>query len=66
MQQLAEPETLNTDYETPVVCPVCWHHAVEKVDGISLSAKAIDGRDIGGVSVYLCSQWHMFAVFGRL
>ena len=65
MQQVEELEPSHADYETPIVCPVCWHHSVDSVDGIRLSATAINGKDIGGAAVYLCSQWHRFAVLGR-
>jgi len=53
MQQLAEPETLNTDYETPVVCPVCWHSvaydyavkraAIGKRNAVRLGSTTADG-----------------------
>jgi hypothetical protein len=49
-----------------LVCPICWsHEGVETVEGIVLSAKAMGGRDLSGVSVYRCPRWHLFAVFNQ-
>lgn len=47
------------------MCPVCWDHAVEKVEGIKLSASNAEGANVGGASIFRCAQWHMFAVFER-
>jgi hypothetical protein len=49
-----------------MVCPVCWDHAVERVEGIKLSASNADGKNVGGANIFRCSQWHMFAVFEQL
>ena len=46
-----------------IVCPVCWDHAVEPIEGIVLPARAIGGRDLSQVSLYRCSHWHLFALF---
>ena len=51
--------------ETPIVCPVCWYHAVERVEGIVLSARPIGGHDLSQVSVYRCAHWHLFALFNQ-
>jgi hypothetical protein len=50
--------------ETPIVCPVCWNHAVSLVEGTKLTATNADGsRPITKVSVYRCVDWHIFALF---
>jgi hypothetical protein len=52
--------------EAPIVCPVCWDHAIERVEGVHLSASNADGKNVGGASVFRCSRWHMFALFEQL
>ena len=52
-------------HDGPIVCPVCWDHTVEAVEGIVLSAKAMGGSDLGQVSIYRCAQWHVFALFNQ-
>jgi hypothetical protein len=52
--------------EAPIVCPVCWDHAVERVNGVKLSASNIAGKNVGGATVYRCSHWHLFALFEQL
>jgi len=49
--------------EPPIVCPICWDHAVERIDGIVLTARAMGGRDLSQVKIYRCSAWHLFALF---
>jgi len=51
--------------DTPIVCPVCWDHAVERVEDVRLSAHTKDGRNVGGAFVYRCSHWHLFALFNQ-
>ncbi len=64
MQQAAvESHTSRIPGESPIVCPVCWDHAVEKVEGITLSASNASGKIVGGASIYRCSHWHLFALF---
>lgn len=46
-----------------IVCLVCWDHAVERIEGIVLSARSIGGRDLSEVTIYRCSHWHLFALF---
>ena len=48
------------------MCPRCRDHAVQRVEGIKLSASNVDGRDVGGASIFRCGQWHVFAVFEQL
>jgi hypothetical protein len=45
-ETLAESHTSRTARESPIVCPVCWDHAVEKVEGITLSANNASGRNV--------------------
>jgi hypothetical protein len=48
----------------PIVCPICWDHALEKLEGIRLSARTFAEQPfISRVLVYRCSSWHVFAVF---
>lgn len=48
----------------PIVCPICWDHALEKLEGIRLSAKSLAEQPfVNRVIVYRCSSWHVFAVF---
>lgn len=51
--------------ETAIVCPVCWDHAVERIEALRLSANTNEGRAVGGAFVYPCSQWHVFALFDQ-
>jgi hypothetical protein len=45
-------------------CPICWDHALEKLEGIRLSARTFAEQPfISRVLVYRCSSWHVFAVF---
>jgi hypothetical protein len=65
MQQAAQQSASRSPVDTPIVCPVCWDHAVERVEGIKLSANNADGRNVGGANIFRCGQWHLFAVFER-
>ena len=47
----------------PVVCPICWGHALERIEGIRLVARTVTEHDISRVLLYRCDHWHMFAVF---
>ena len=47
----------------PIVCPVCWDHALERIDGLHLTARTIEERRVSRVLMYRCSHWHVFAVF---
>jgi hypothetical protein len=49
----------------PMVCPVCLDHVIDKAEGVALSASPIGGRGITGVSVYKCSNQHLFAIFDQ-
>lgn len=48
------------------MCPVCWDHAVERIEGVTVSADNLNGKQISGVNLYHCSYWHAFAVFEQL
>jgi hypothetical protein len=63
MQQFAEAETLEALERGPLVCPVCWDHGVERIEGVTLSADNLRGKPISGALLYHCSHWHIFAVF---
>lgn len=66
MQWLTEETNLShTPIEAPIVCPVCWDHAVERIEGIVLSARSVDGRNLSQVSIYRCTHWHVFALFNQ-
>ena len=58
-----EPTFSRTAADVPIVCPLCWDHAIERVDGVNLSANNVAGKNVGGASIYRCSHWHMFALF---
>jgi hypothetical protein len=65
-----DDETLEVDLTKrricgPIVCPVCWDHELEPIDGVRMSARTITEHDVSRVSVYRCSAWHMFAVFDQ-
>jgi hypothetical protein len=30
----------------PIVCPICWDHVLEQIDGIRFSARTVDEHDI--------------------
>jgi hypothetical protein len=45
------------------VCPVCWDHAIEKIEGLAVSADNLNGKQISGAFLYRCTNWHIFAVF---
>jgi hypothetical protein len=42
---------------------MCWDHAVERIEGVTLSADNLDGKQVSGALLYHCSCWHVFAVF---
>lgn len=54
-----------TPVDVPFVCPICWDHAIEQIEGIVLSAKSVGGRDLSRVSIYRCGHWHLFALFNQ-
>ena len=62
MQYSSEVRPSTTPVEAPLVCPVCCDHAVERIEGIVLSASATGGRNLSQVSMYRCSHWHLFAL----
>ena len=64
MQGSKQPVKISdTPVDVPIVCPICWDHAVERVEGIVLSARQSGGRDLSQVSIYRCAHWHLFALF---
>ena len=52
--------------EGPLVCPVCWDHGIEKIEGVTLTASTLLNRPISGAVVYHCNRWHIFAVFEQI
>jgi hypothetical protein len=66
MQQSIEQEISKALERGPIVCPVCWDHAVERIEGVTVSADNLNGKQISGVNLYHCSYWHAFAVFEQL
>ena len=64
MNEPLEVEVSDRLIAGPIVCPICWDHALEKLEGIRLSARTFaEQRFISRVLVYRCSSWHVFAVF---
>jgi hypothetical protein len=63
MQESTEIEESARLVAGPIVCPICWDHSLEKIDGIHLSARTVTEHDISRVFLYRCSNWHMFALF---
>jgi hypothetical protein len=52
------------DSNRPDRLPICWDHALEKLEGIRLSAKSYAEQPLmNRVVVYRCSSGHVFAVF---
>lgn len=48
----------------PIVCPFCWDCALERLEGVRLSARPyVEQPSINRVKVYHCSSWYVFAVF---
>ena len=67
MQQQSPEQDAQTALEQgPIVCPLCWDHVVERIEGVTLSANNMGGRAVTGALIYHCSQWHIFAVFERI
>ena len=44
----------------PIVCPVCWDHAIQPVEGVELVALYTDEPLVVGGQLGV-SNWHMFA-----
>ena len=65
MQEYLEVEASSTLAPGPIVCPVCWDHALERIDGIHLTARTIMEQDISRVQLFRCSHWHVFALFDQ-
>jgi hypothetical protein len=63
MQESVETDESARLVAGPIVCPICWDHALEKIEGIHLSARSISEHDISRVSMYRCCHWHLFALF---
>ncbi len=63
MQQSTEQENLVALEQGPIVCPVCWDHGVERIEGVELTANHTDGKAISGAVIYHCQHWHIFAMF---
>lgn len=50
--------------EAAIICPQCWDHAVEPIQGVELFAlQTSEPRRISDITVYRCQQWHVFAIF---
>ena len=49
--------------DPPIVCPVCWDHAVEPIERVRLSV-TINGvtSDVHRVVAFRCPDWHIFMV----
>ena len=47
----------------PIVCPLCWDHALERIEGLRLTARTVAEHDVRRVLMYRCSRWHVFALF---
>jgi CRP-like cAMP-binding protein len=65
-QRFERPAPSHGFADRPIICPVCLDHAIEKVEGIELSASNVGGKKVGGASLYRCSHWHLFALFKQL
>ena len=52
--------------EGPLVCPVCWDHSIEKIEGVALTASTLEDRPVSGAQLYHCTRWHVFAIFDRI
>jgi hypothetical protein len=64
MEEPHELEVSDRLVAGPIVCPVCWDHALEKLEGVRLSARTFAEQPfISRVHVYRCSHWHIFALF---
>jgi hypothetical protein len=63
MQESPEIEESAKLVAGPIACRICWDHALERVEGIHLSARTVSEHDISRVLLYRCSHWHMFALF---
>jgi hypothetical protein len=63
MQESPEIEESARLVAGPIVCPICWDHALERIEGVHLSARTVIEHDISRVSLYRCSHWHLFALF---
>ena len=63
MQLPQEIKALKAPLEVPIICPVCWTHDVERIEGMVLSARSVGGGDLSQVSMYRCIHWHLFALF---
>jgi hypothetical protein len=52
---------------TPSICPVCWDHTVEPMEGVRLSV-TINGvcSNIHRIEAFHCSRWHIFIMVQRL
>ena len=62
MQASSEERPQNVPVAAPIVCPVCCDDAIERIDGIVLSARAMGGRDLSQVTMYRCGHWHLFVL----
>jgi hypothetical protein len=64
MEEPQEFEVSDRLIAGPIVCPICWDHALEKLEGVRLSARTYAEQPfINRALVYRCSSWHIFAVF---
>ena len=64
MEQQTQIEDSSRLVAGPIVCPICWDHALEKLEGVRLSARSFAEQPfVNRVIVYRCSLWHVFAVF---
>jgi hypothetical protein len=65
IQETDEIKVSANPVEIPIVCPICWDHAVERIEGIVLSSRTVGGRDLSQVLIYRCTCWHVFALFSQ-
>ena len=50
--------------ELPIVCPICWDHAITPLKDIELIAlHRTEIQVVPRVATYYCSNWHVFALF---
>jgi hypothetical protein len=51
--------------ESPIICPICWDHAIKPLQEVDLVAvHRTQMQFVPSIATYYCSYWHVFAVFG--
>jgi hypothetical protein len=63
MQQHVEVDLTKGLVAGPIVCPICWDHELEPIEGVRMVARTVTEHDVSRVRLYRCTAWHMFAVF---